>query len=185
MVRAIYKGNTMLSISYCSRKLEELEKKNTMAHICGYDVTQETFEKNPELQKLSELILHYRDIMKALLENKAEIKNDEQLISFIVEQIVLKIKEAEKEEVSISFSFVSEYTAEIKVDNIFSTEMTLTEKVYNQEWDFNDEYDGYHDTAEYISTTTTTSFLEDVASSIKNDIDSKLPEVSVSVISLR
>lgn len=177
MARAIYEGNTLLSISHCSRKIEEIDNKRTLAY--------DDFKRDPEFERLSEILLIYKRIMKSLLENKAEIKNDEQLISFIVEQMVLKIKEAEKEEVSISFSFVSEYTVEIKVDNIFSTEMTLTEKVYNQEWDFNDEYDGYHDTAEYISTTTTTSFLEEVASGIKNDIESKLPEVSVSVISLR
>ena len=174
MSLAIYNGTTLLSISYCNRKLVDLEKQYNSTSIRGHDISPE----DPELKKLSESILYYSDIIAELKNNFASMEDNE-LINFVIDQIVLKIKESKLTKASISFSCVSEYTVEITIANVFSTELTFKKKVYEISSEPNDDYDGYLDTAKSISVSTKTSYLNEIISTIKKAINDKVPKISI------
>lgn len=176
MILTIYQGTRLLSVSYCNRKLEELEQKNTLSHIREYDVTLGTLEKDEELKALAKSISYYRDIIERLKESFSNL-TDEELINFVIEQMVSKIKESKLSKVSISFSHVSKYTIEIKINNVFTTELTFKNKVYKEISYPNEHYDGYNDTAEFIVSTVETPFLKEVISTINTSINEKLPGI--------
>lgn len=178
MILTIYKGTTLLSASYCERQLEELNEKYTLAHIRGYDVTMETFEKEPELQELANKISYYTDMLKKLESDFGKMDEDE-LIEFITNEMVKKIKQASSIKVSIEHSHVSQYTVMFSIDKIFSTEATFKNKVYEHVWEPNEEYDGYLDTAKEICVPTETAFLKKIISKMKGVLNNKLPNVSV------
>ena len=174
MSLAIYNGTTLLSISYCNRKLVDLEKQYNSTSIRGHDVSPE----DPELKKLSESILYYSDIIAELKNNFASMEDDE-LINFVIDQIVLKIKESKLTKASISFSCVSEYTVEITITNVFSTELTFKKKVYEISSEPNDDYDGYLDTAKCTSVSRKTSYLDEIIFTIKKSISNQIPKISI------
>ena len=178
MILAIYKGTTLLSISYCNRKLKELNEKYTLEHIREYDITLETLEKDEALNALTKSISYYNDIIERLENNFANIEDDD-LIKFVIEQIIFKIKESKLNKVSLSFYYVSEYTVEIRIDNVFSTELTLKKKVYENSYELNEHYDGYNDTSKFVSIATATSFLKETISTVKKAITEELPEISI------
>ena len=173
-ILTIYEGTTLLSISYCNRMLDELNKKNTLAHIREFDVTKE----DPKIDSLRKKISHYGDIVEELKKNFANIE-DNDLINFVVDQMILKIKESKLTKISISFCYINEYTVQITIDNIFSTELTFKSKVYEASSCPNEHYDGYNDKNEYISTITQTSFFEEITSTIKKAINDELPKITI------
>ena len=174
MSLAIYNGTTLLSISYCNRKLVDLDKQYNLASIREHDISPE----DPELKKLNEGILYYKDIIAELKDNFASMEDDE-LINFVIDQIVFKIKESKLTKTSISFSCVSEYTVEITITNVFSTELTFKKKVYEISSEPNDDYDGYLDTAKFISVSRKTSYLDEIIFTIKKSISNQIPKISI------
>jgi len=176
MSLAIYEGTTLLSISYCDRKLNKLREKETLESMRGYDVTIGTLNRDKKLKELADSIEYYREVIEKL-KKSIENVNDDEIIKFIIDQMIINIKKAERTKVSISFSYVSKYTVEVRVDNIFSTEVTFKRKAYEKHYYPNENYDGYNDTAEFVFDTTETSFLKEIISTVRKEINDKLPGI--------
>ena len=95
--------------------------------------------------------------------------------------MALKIDENAINEVTIKFSCASEYTVEIKIEDVFTTELTFKEKVYDERCYPNEDYDGYSDTARYIYVNEKTKFFNTIIESIKNELEKKL-ELKIDVV---
>ena len=174
MILTIYEGITLVSSSYCKRKLEELEERNTLAHIQVSDGAMQAYSKTDEYYVLTRSIGRYRDVLSSLNNCFKNLSNEE-IIDYVTTQMALKIKEKAITKVTIEVFHESEYTVEFRINNVFSTEVTFKEKVYEEGYYPNDEYDGYNDTAKYIRYAKKTDFLNNAIEGIKNELQKKVP----------
>jgi len=176
-ILCIYEGTRLLSISYCNRKLNELVHQETLAHSCCLHDGA-----NSEIEELTDKISNYSRIKGILMKNYSEVDEDA-LVQFITDEMVSKIKKSGYPNVTVWFKHVNKNTVEIIVsDDIFSTEITFSKKVYDESWEYNEEYDGYLDTAQKVCYYEPTTFLREIASTMKANIESQTNRtVSVSV----
>lgn len=175
MPLAVYEDNTLLSVSYCTRKLRELDNKRTLSTCCGLDYTH-----SEKLELLDKEIYYYRHII-AELSHSWEALSDDELLNFISNEMSMKISHSNARKISILFSEVSDYdcTVKIYIYNIFTTELSLSQKPFERSYHYNEHYDGYHDLCEDVYETTATDFLRGFMAKLKDKLHSKLPGVEI------
>ena len=143
-----------------------------------------SYETDSGLKKLKDEISYYSQIRERLMKEHSKV-TDDTFIRFITDEMTTKIKESANLNVTVWFSHVDQHTVEVRIkDEIFSTEITFSKKVYDESFEDNEEYDGYLDTARYVCIVKPTSFLEEIVSTMKTNIENQTNRI-VSVILLK
>lgn len=159
MVTTIYDGNTLLSLSYCERKIRELTHKHTLISI---DPVLDCWE---EKQRLEKEISFYKNVKEDL-----EKVTVEEWISCVKKQMAIEVKKAGGPQKKISFAYIDPCTVMLNIYNVFSTEITFNKTVYSVECVPNEYYDGYLDTFTDITVAKPMAFLEKFISDLQNEL---------------
>ena len=157
MVSTVYDGNTLVSVSYCKRKLIELTAEHTLVSLSPLNLEKK--------RRIGDEILLYTRIKEEL-----ERVSVEQWISFVKTEMVDKVKKSGMSPKTISFSYISLYTVMINIHNIFSTEITFSKTVYSVEYVPNEYYDGSMSNFVDMRVAKPTAFLEQFKIELQNEL---------------
>lgn len=175
MAFAIYEKDTLLSITYCHRKIRELRRKEN-THISGG--LEYLYRK--EIESICKDISYYRNVIERLSATLKELDDDAR-IDLITNEMASKIRKSHKSKIKVSFADVSDFACTVKVEvfGVFSTELSFKQMLFEKEWEYNEHYDGYHDLCEYVYHTIATDFLKEIVSKFNEELHKKLPDVEI------
>lgn len=175
MALAVYDEKELLSIPYCVRKIRKLEHRQGVLISGGF-----AYLHDEELKSIYDHISFYRNIINELERDLRGLSEDE-LLKFIVDEMIPRIQNSHVTKIKISFSHVDDYlyTVKISIYNVFSTEVSFKHELFQKNWEYNEHYDGYHDLCEYVYTTSATDFMKGIVSKFEKMLKDKLPEVEI------
>lgn len=174
-----YDGTTLLSLSYCSRKLTDLYHQSILAH----NLTSSC--NDYKVQAITENISFYRKV-KEELTNMHKNLDGKDLMNLILPLMIQKIDEAHSSQIFITFSYVSSHTLKFTIkkacsshlafkyffEDIFSTEVTFKDELYSESW-----YPSYNGLPKYTRSFIPTYFCKKVKLLIENTIHSSFPNI--------
>ena len=106
-----YDGTTLLSLSYCSRKLTDLYHQSILAH----NLTSSC--NDYKVQAITENISFYRKV-KEELTNMHKNLDGKDLMDLILPLMIQKIDEAHSSQIFITFSYVSSHTLKFTIKRL-------------------------------------------------------------------